>query len=169
MNLNEQNTKTDCSNCSGELERYKIALDFLKFEATTLWQIFYSYFVVQAVFLGFISAMLNNEKKEINFLILLISSFVGLLITILWYGTFHSNSEWYNYRMKQQAKIAESKYLNCIDDKEWFLLNGKAEKFADKNNFIKNGTAGYLLIMLVGVVYFTLFLWSVFNLTKCIC
>ncbi len=122
----------DKCKCNYELEKYKIAIDFLKFEATTLWQIFNAFFVAHAIFIGFVSTSFIEGKQQ-NPIVLLISGFVGLLLAMLWYGTFHANSKWYYFRMNEQAKPAETAFIECCKDSKWSLLTKDGEKFAKYN------------------------------------
>ena len=150
--------------CKYELEKYKITLDFLKFEATTLWQIFNAFFVAHAIFIGFVSSSFI-EGKNPNIILLLISGIVGFLLAILWFGTFHRNSKWYNFRM-DQAKNAETALMNNSTQNEWYLLNKKAGEFTKDHPFISNKTAGYLMIIIFIVIYLFIILCS---LCKIVC
>ncbi|NVO03844.1 MAG: hypothetical protein HXX09_14195 [Bacteroidetes bacterium] len=142
------------NNCNCELEKYKITLDFLKFEATTLWQIFSAFMVGHVILIGFIStALLKNGIADINFILLLITGLIGLSLSFLWFGTFHGNSNWYYYRMEKQAKKAEELFVNHIGDKNWFLLNKDAEKHSRNNSFISNRSAGYCMISIFIIIY----------------
>jgi len=139
------------------LEKYKITLDFLRFEATTLWQIFNAFFIGNAIFIGFISTTLvKNGGENINYGLLLIAGIIGLLLALLWFGTIRSNGNWYYYRMKQSKK-AEEDFVKCNND-IWFLLNGDAEKFADKQ--FKNKYAAYGMIAIFILIYLLIILWS---------
>ncbi|HPX76980.1 MAG TPA: hypothetical protein PLW77_10385 [Bacteroidales bacterium] len=149
------------SECKYELEKFKITLDFLRFEATTLWQIFSAYFVAHTIIIGFISsAFVKNKAEDINIVLLLIAGIVGLLLAILWLGTFRGNSKWYYYRMENQAKKSEEEFVNSIKDDKWFLLNKDAELFAKKNSFISNKAAGYSMITVFIIIYLIIIFWS---------
>ena len=131
-----------------KLEKYKIALDFLKFEATTLWQIYSAFLVAHTILLGFITASFAGIKSgEVNFIILLIAGVIGLLLAILWTGTTHRNSEWYYIRMKQ-AKEAEETLVGNKD--KWHLLTKGAAKF---NKGIRNRTASYGMCIIFILIY----------------
>ncbi|HEX7414517.1 MAG TPA: hypothetical protein VF411_10785 [Bacteroidia bacterium] len=147
--------------CKYELEKYKIALDFLKFEATTLWTIFNAFFLAHAIFIGFVSTSFVEGKIQYPYL-LLFSGIVGLFLAILWFRTFHSNSNWYSFRM-EQAKRDEKKFVDCIKDKEWNLLTKDAEKFANSNSClgIKNKCAGYSMITVFILIYLFIIFCSV--------
>lgn len=100
------------SECKYELEKFKITLDFLRFEATTLWQIFSAYFVAHTIIIGFISsAFVKNKAEDINIVLLLIAGIVGLLLAILWLGTFRGNSKWYYYRWKIKQRSRKKNLL----------------------------------------------------------
>jgi hypothetical membrane protein len=140
----------------------------LRFEATTLWQIFNTFFIGHAIFIGFVStALVKNKINDINFVLLLIAGIVGLLLSLLWLGTFHGNSKWYYFRMKKQAKKAESSFVNCIKDDNWYLLNKKAKKFANRIQF-KNKNAGYGMIIIFILIYLFIILWSLYKI-NCTC
>lgn len=146
-----------------ELEKYKIALDFLKFEATTLWQIFNSFFIGSTIFISILGTLLKNYTE--NYGLFLIVGVIGFLITVLWFGTFRRNAHWYHFRMKQ-AKKAEEDYTNSINDQEWYLLNRSANYFADGSKIegFKNNIAGYVMIVIFMLIYVSLIVWSVFNI-----
>ena len=157
---NLENTEKQCEG-KNELEKFKIALDFLRFEATTLWQIFNAFFVAHAVFIGFIlSTFVKNKPEEINIVLFLMTGIVGLLLAILWFGTFHANSKWYYFRMVYQAKKAEEAFVNSIKDDKWFLLNKDAEHFGNNNSCISNKFAGYCMIAIFIIIYLLIILWS---------
>lgn len=148
-----------------ELEKYKITLDFLKFEATTLWQIYNAFFVGHAIFIGFIStALVGKGFENVNFVLLLLGGIIGFILSFLWLGSFHGNSRWYYFRMGQ-AKDSEEKFVDSINDPNWYLLNKDAAKFA---NGIKNKYAGYGMIFIFMTIYFFIILWSIIKL-NCNC
>jgi len=179
-------------NCKFELEKYKITLDFLKFEATTLWQIFSAFFVAHAIFISFVLTVLaNNNTDKIKFVLLLIASIVGLILAIIWLGTFIGNSDWYYFRMAQ-AKNAEKIFINWSKDDKWYLLNKEAFRFVkgkeiymemektdklktkfeeDKfpimspiGRIIKNKYAGNIMISIFIVIYILIIGWSIYNI-----
>lgn len=148
------------------LEKYKLTLDFLKFEATMLWQIFGAFFVANTIFIGFILTSIA-EGKILNKCIILLVALIGIIITIIWFITFIQNSDWYYFRM-WQAKKAEKEYDELCISKKWALLNREGEEFAKGNHIknldnefqmkwiskkIKNRTAGYSLILLILGLY----------------
>ena len=102
-----------------ELEKLKITVDFLKFEATTLWQIFSAFFVAHALILNCISTLYTKQGESITENIFIFTlGVVGLLLALLWLGTFNANSKWYYYRMKEQAKKSKSTSLYREDELE---------------------------------------------------
>jgi hypothetical protein len=145
-----------------KLEQYKITLEFLRFEATTLWSIFSAYMVAQTIFLGCIANVLATKNSyEINFVILLLAGIIGIVISVLWLLTFHGNSAWYYFRMKHQAKPAEDRYVKSIRDNKWYLLNKKAERVSVG---MKNKGAGYVMIGIFIFAYSIIALWSFIKL-----
>ena len=136
--------------CDLELEKYKIHLEFLKFEATILWQIFNAFFIANAVFIGFIATSFNEAGK--SFILLFWAGVAGLILSLLWLITFSGNSKWYYFRMKQ-TKDAEKKFTDCINDDKWYLLNKEAETFSKTISSVSNKYAGYLMILLFIVIY----------------
>lgn len=147
-----------------ELEKFKITLDFLKFEATTLWQIFSAFFVAHALLLNSISTLFtksNGDKSEFAFIFILGIS--GLFLALLWFGTFCGNSNWYSYRMNKQAKPSEESYVKSIADDNWFLLNNDAEEEAKKST-VKNKYAGYGMISVFIIIYVLIVGWSLFKM-----
>lgn len=150
-----------------ELEKYKITIDFLKFEATTLWQIFNAFFIGSSIFISLLGILLKADST--NYCLLLIVGIIGLLISILWFATFRRNGDWYNYRMNQ-AKRAEEDYVKSINDDEWYLLNRKAKTFADGRQIkgFKNNFSGYGMIVIFMSIYISLITWALFNIAcKC--
>ena len=144
------------------LEEYKLILDFLKFEATMLWQIFSVFLVAHTIFLSFIGVSIADKKiDEINFVLLLLLGVVGLILAVLWLGTFSGNSKWYYYRMKRQAKVSERKYVKYSKDKNWFLLNQDSEKV---KSLISNKNAGYGMIITFIICYFLIVIWSLIKI-----
>lgn len=164
--MKENRTEKNSSNCFKELEKYKVSLDFLKFEAIMLWQIFSAFFIGNTLFFGLISnCFIENKQTNINYSLVLIFGIIGLFICIPWLGTFYSNSKWYYFRM-DQAKADEKKLSNFLKD-DWYLLNKKAEIFS-KNFLFKNKYAGYILILIFMIFYLSVIFFSVIKLT-CIC
>jgi L-amino acid N-acyltransferase YncA len=47
-----------------EIEKYKIAIDLLKYEGEMLWQIMSAYMIVNTVFLGFISQAAFKDNRD---------------------------------------------------------------------------------------------------------
>jgi len=142
------------------LEKYKITIDFLKFEATTLWQIFNAFFTANAVFVAFIATALATHE-DINYILLLIASVLGLLMCILWFCNTYTNSNWYHFRMIQ-AKATEKKLTECHLDDEWFLLNREAEKFATTQ--FKNKNIAYCMIGIFFIVHLSIVVYSIFQI-----
>ena len=145
------------------LEQYKIAVDFLQFEANTLWQIFNTFFLGNSIFLVAVFSLFGDKYNNYYFYIAV--GIIGLLVSVLWLGTFRRNSDWYAFRMKQ-AKKAEKRYLKFVSDKEWYLLNKKAHKFADgkKIKGFKNNESGFWMILLYMIIYVGIILWASFFL-----
>lgn len=144
-----------------ELEKLKITVDFLKFEATTLWQIFSAFFVAHALILNCISTLYTKQGESITENIFIFTlGVVGLLLALLWLGTFNANSKWYYYRMKEQAKKSEEAFVKSINDSEWFLLNNDAEKQAQRISTISNKNAGYHMIGIFLIIYILIIGWS---------
>ena len=141
-------------------EEYKVALDFLKFEANTLWQIFNAFFIGNNIFLVLVVMILTSENGT-NWTLILGSGVLGFITAVLWLLTFRRNSDWYAYRMKQ-AKRAEKVYLKNIKKSKWSLLNKDAKIFADSYNIrgMKNNQAGELMIALYLITYSIVIIWA---------
>jgi len=156
---------TDNPESNMELEKFKITLDFLKFEATTLWQIFSAFFVAHALLLNSISTLFtksNGDKTEFAFMFILGIS--GFILALLWLGTFHGNSKWYYFRMKKQAKPSEELFVKSVKEDNWFLLNKEAEDEAVKMSRITNKFAGYGMISIFLIIYVLIIGWSLFKM-----
>ena len=108
-----------------DFERFKIILDYLKFEATTLWQIFNAFFIGHAIVISFVANSLAKKEGE-DFIFFLIAGVVGLILALLWLETFRRNSAYFYYRM-EQAKKAEKK---ITENNDWFLFTKEAEIFS---------------------------------------
>ena len=149
-----------------DLEKYKITLDFLKFEATILWQIFGAFFIGNNIFIVIVAGLFKDNSN--NHWLFLIAGLVGISISILWLGTFRRNSDWYRFRMGQ-AKEAEEKWCTSTSE-DWYLLNKGAEKFANGSDIkgFKNNISAIVMISIFMLLYSTLILWSVFHLL-CTC
>lgn len=151
---------------SKELEKYKITIDFLKFEASTLWQIFTAFFIGHNILAVIIIELLTNEKAQpLNYPLLFFIGIAGLIIAFLWLATFKRNSDWYNFRM-EQAKRAEADYVKMIEDDDWYLLNREAEKFADgyKIKGLRNSISANAMIIVFITIYIALIIYSLSNL-----
>jgi len=153
-----------------DLDKYRISVDFLKFEGSTLWQIFNTFFIANAISLGFVSAsFVKDQTQTVNYPLFLISGIIGLLVTFLWLITFKINSEWYYFRM-DQAKKAEKNICKGYDS--WSLLTKDGERFAKKLKLIhfgfSNKNAGYLLITIFIIIYIVSIVWALRNIIcKC--
>ena len=144
-----------------KLEKFKITVDFLKFEATTLWQIFSAFFVAHALILNCISTLFTKQGETITeYVFIFTLGIVGFFLSLLWFGSFRVNSKWYYYRMKEQAKVSEKDYLESIGDEKWFLLNKDAEKQAQRNSMFINKNAGYYMIAIFIIIYVLIIGWS---------
>ncbi len=78
------------------IEKYKITLDFLKFEATILWQIFSAFFVANSIIIGFVvNSLTENDSCKVNTQLILFAGIVGVILSVFWLLTFYSNSQWY--------------------------------------------------------------------------
>ena len=146
-----------------ELEKYKITVDFLKFEATTLWQIFNAFFIGNNIFVAIIFVLLKDNQH--NHLLFLGIGIVGMLIAGLWLATFKRNAHWYSYRMIQ-AKAAEENLMKTVPENDWFLLNKDAKKFADGPEIkgLKNNTSGKWMIFTFMLIYGFAIFWALFHL-----
>jgi hypothetical protein len=163
--MDEKMKTEDKPDIKFELERFKITLDFLKFEATTLWQIFSAFFVAHALLLNSISTLFtksNGDKTEFVFMFIL--SISGFILALLWLGTFHGNSKWYYFRMIKQAKPSEENFVKSIEDDKWFLLNKEAEEEAKKMSPVTNKFAGYGMISIFLMIYILIIGWSLFKM-----
>jgi len=158
---NDNEIKPDDSKYA--LEKYKITLDFLRFEATTLWQIFNAFFIGNAIFVAFISTALV-KYNDINFALLLVAGIFGLILSTLWFITTYTNGKWYYFRMTQ-SKNAERNFVKCNNDDSWFLLNNEAESFANSQFKIKY--AAYTMIAIFIITHAIIIICSLIKLICC--
>jgi len=159
---NDSEIKPD--NSKYALEKYKITLDFLRFEASTLWQIFNAFFIGNAIFIAFISSALV-KYNDINFALLLVAGIFGLILSILWLITTYTNGKWYYFRMLQ-SKNAERNFVKNNNEDSWFLLNNDAENFA--NNQFKIKYAAYSMIAIFIIIHTIIIICSLIKLICCI-
>ena len=146
------------------LEKYKITLDFLKFEATILWQIFSAFFVAHAIIIGFVvSSLTENDSCKVNTQLILFAGIVGVILSVFWLLTFYSNSQWYYFRMKQ-AKSDETNLDKDLSKDDWSLLNNEAEKFAN-NIPLKNKLGGYGIIVTFLLIYIITICFASFRMS----
>jgi hypothetical protein len=147
------------------LAKFKLSIDMLKFEATVLWQIFTTYLLANTIILGFLtSGLFEDAPKTTSFILLITGSIVGLIITTLWFKTYNINSDWYYFRMNEQAKLDETIFVESIKDNNWFLLNKAAERFATNQSSIKNKHSGKILIITFFICYLSIIVYSVLNI-----
>jgi len=147
------------------IEKYKVAIELLRFEGEMLWKILSSYMIVNTIILGFIAQVTFEKIDKVVFSyypICFIAGILGIILIFPWVGTFLRNSDYYHLRMAQ-AKKAEPK--------EWKLLKGKGEKFAEGGRvkilnesyqisclgkLMRNKRAVYILVGIFGLIYLSL-------------
>lgn len=146
-----------------KLEKFKIALDFLKFEATMNWQMFNAFLIGNNIFIVVIATIYS--KNHSNYPLFLTIGIIGSIISAMWFITFRRNTDWYKFRMKQ-AKDAESEFVNIYKDDKWYLLNREAKDFAEGHKIkgLNNRTTGYGLILTYFIVYLILIFYSLFQI-----
>ena len=157
-----------------DLERYKTAIDLLKYEGEMLWQINTAFMLVHTIFLGFIAqaGMPKDCKFDDCNLILIIGGILGLALIIPWYGTFLRNSNYYHFRMAQ-AKHNEPKNFNlltpdgkCFADGEKVKIDGDYYQLGPLSVWMKNKCALNWIIIVFTIIYLIL-ITSGFPLCNC--
>lgn len=114
-----------------KLEKYKLALGLLTFEAQFLWTIFSTFLLVHAIFLGFIVQTAFKENSFFNYnLPCFLAGIVGIILVMPWYGTFRRNSDFYILRMAQSRES---------EPEDWNLVAGVGQKFADGQKVTVDG------------------------------
>ncbi|HCT94992.1 MAG: hypothetical protein A2X19_09505 [Bacteroidetes bacterium GWE2_39_28] len=145
-----------------ELEKYKIAIDLLKYEGVMLWQIMSAYMIVNTVFLGFISQAAFKDYKDYTFHydpICFLAGIFGLILIVPWLGTFLRNSDYYHFRMAQSKKVEPDGWCLLRDNGEDFAkgrevqIEGKRYQIVCLGRLMRNKRAVYWMIALFGIIY----------------
>ncbi|MGN6267227.1 MAG: RipA family octameric membrane protein [Ginsengibacter sp.] len=103
--------------------KYESALQLLFYEGQIAWQ-------MNLLFIGLnvgIGAIISSELQEFNpgNLLLIIISIIGIIINILWLGTFNRNNSYYHFRMAQ-AREAEPQNWSLLADRGYRFSKGEA-------------------------------------------
>lgn len=154
---------------------YGHALDLLRYEGEMLWVILSACMVVNVLIVGFIAQTIA-DKDYCYFkgsLPCIAGAFLGIVLSIAWYGTFLRNSQYYHFRMAQ-AKQLENKNYPLLRKKGYKFSKGQ-KVFVGKQSFqltglsqyMQNKYAGHILIIGFVIIYILiiLFCWPHFNST----
>lgn len=152
-----------------KLEKYKIAVEQVKYESELLWQIMNVYMLSNSVFIGLIANSLNSDIISDEWRpTYLIFGGLGVLIAVAWLGAFLRCNKYYHFRMAQ-AKELEPEDMKLLNDRgerfsnrESVYIGGNSKPFrlewlADK---LKNKLAAQIMIIAFFVVYIGLIIIS---------
>ena len=102
---------------------FKITLEQARAEGTFLWHSFSAFLIANSILVGFIAQMLFTEKNDgSNKNIIYILSGVGILICVLWFGTYRRRSKNYHFRMAQARQR---------EPEGWHLIAGDGYQFSE--------------------------------------
>jgi hypothetical protein len=108
------------------IRRYENTLSLLFYEGEIAWQLNIVFIALNVGLGTLIGTQLKDGTFRFNILFA-IYSLLGLVICILWLGTFKRNNKYYNFRMAQ-AREAEPQ--------EWKLVRDRGYKFSHGQKII---------------------------------
>jgi hypothetical protein len=112
-----------------KIRRYESALNLLFYEGQIAWQLNIVFIALNAGLATLTNTSLSNGICHFNGL-LLSSSIIGVLINLLWFGTFQRNNKYYNFRVAQAREI---------EPIEWKFLSDRGYKFSKGKKIEING------------------------------
>jgi hypothetical protein len=146
-----------------KLSMYKTTIQFLIFEGQMLWTILSIFLISNTILIGFASQIIvkldhGRIKPQFNIPCFIIS-IIGIFLCFPWLGTFIRNTKYYYFRMEQAKRL---------EPKEYELLNGIGEQFAEGNwvdinskkmripcfaQFLTNKLSAYTMIFVFLLIY----------------
>jgi hypothetical protein len=108
-----------------KIRLYDLALNNAINEGRILWQSSQAFLVANTVIAGFISQTIFNDNHELIFksnLGIFFLAIIGLLLTILWYGSYERRSNYYKFRVAQARQR---------EPDNWNLVRGDGKYFSE--------------------------------------
>lgn len=152
-----------------QIELYKLAHQAVLSEAHILWQSSNVFLVANTILSAFIGSGLLNTGENITLKsnpAMFFLSIIGLVISILWWGSYRRTSNYYKFRMAQATQR---------EPKDWNLFEGDGKNFADGNTIEINSEkyslgAGktfrnHRVVTILAILFIILYL-SVFIITS---
>jgi hypothetical protein len=109
-----------------DLERYKVAIEHVRYEGQLLWQIFGSFLLTHTIFMAFLlQAATGNAQIIPSYRLgMFIASIAGMVLCIPWAGSYARSSAFYIFRMAQARQV---------EPKDWTLVGKDGENFSSGN------------------------------------
>jgi cytochrome c biogenesis protein CcdA len=109
-------TKTHKREYKENLDEYNSAITLLDHQANLMWQENSAFMLAVTILLGFIGTGLIDCNTAIDKqkYVLLIGSILGLVLSGLWFATFHHNYPYYRLRIFQARKLKKTLDFLCL-------------------------------------------------------
>jgi hypothetical protein len=104
-----------------EIQRYKLAVEQVRYEAYLAWQNFSTYLIVHAILMAFLLRYSFDYESLRSNISVLIASLVGLLLCVPWRTTSLRNSAYHSFRMAQAREL---------EPEGWNYICGRGQEFA---------------------------------------
>lgn len=103
-------------------ERYRTALEQVRYEGQLLWQIFGAFLLAQTVFLAFLlqTAFSKHGYQPAVFF----PGLLGLFLCLPWLASYLRSSDYYVFRMAQAKEV---------EPEGWNIIRGAGERFSGGN------------------------------------
>lgn len=119
-----------------KINLYKLALSNAMNEGHILWQSSQSFLLANTIITGFISQAVfdNNHELILKYnLGIFFLAIVGLLITLLWYGSYERRSNYYKFRIAQARQREPDNWNLVRGDGKYFAEGDSIEMTVDGN------------------------------------
>ena len=104
-----------------QIERYKIAVEQVRWEGNLGWDNFRTFLIVHTIFIGFLLKGVFERQDTYS-----VGSFfialIGILLCIPWVATKIRNDSYYRFRMAQAREL---------EPDDWSYFKGKGKDFSD--------------------------------------
>lgn len=112
------------------LDEYKSAITLLDHQANLMWQENGAFLIAVTVLIGFIGTGLTNHNAAMDRqkYILIVGSVLGLILSFLWYVTFHHNYPYHLLRIYQARDLEKDLDFSLFRDGN-LIYNGKKLNF----------------------------------------
>jgi len=102
-------------------DRYRAALEHVRYEGQLLWQIFHAFLLAHTVFLSFLLNSAFRSESSGYQPAVFFPGLLGLFLCLPWFASYLRSSAYYKFRMAQ-AKETEPE--------DWNIIGGKGERFS---------------------------------------